>query len=242
RAGIYADYKLTSDLSHLSQNQKKMLGLLIDASGIMNNLFWRQAYGNKQKLLSALSSDKDALAFVKKNYGPWDRLNGDKLFLKGVKAKPLGANFYPVDMTRQEFAAFDNPKKIGLYSVIRRDRNGKLTVIPYHEIYRAELTKAATILKKAAKLADNRKFSHYLDMRANALISDNYRPSDFAWMDMKNNPIELVIGPIETYEDLLYGYRASYEAYVLIKDPVWSKKLARFISFLPQLQKGLPVA
>lgn len=241
RAGIYTDYKLTGDLSHLSDNQRKMVSLLIDASAIMDDLYWQQAYGDRQKLLDSISSDRLAVSFVKKNYGPWDRLDGDKPFLKGVGPKPLGANFYPKDMTKQEFEAFDDPDKIGLYSIIRRDDAGKLTVIPYHKIYHHKLAKAANILRQAAKLADDREFGHYLDIRADALLSDDYRPSDFAWMDMKNNPVELVIGPIETYEDLLFGYRAAYEAYVLIKDPVWSKKLAKFIAFLPQLQKGLPV-
>jgi len=240
RSTIYTDYTLTSDLSQLSANQRKMISLLIDASALMDDLYWQQAYGDKDKLLSSIT-DKDAKAFVLKNYGPWDRLDGDKPFLKNTPAKPLGANFYPVDMTKQEFEAYDNPDKIGLYSVLRRDDAGKLTVIPYHKIYQKKLQQAADLLRQAATYADNPEFKHYLIMRADALTSDDYQASDFAWMDMKTNPIELVIGAIETYEDLLYGYRAAYEAYVLIKDPVWSKKLARFIAFLPELQKGLPV-
>ncbi len=240
RADIYTDYTLTSNLSHLSDNQRKMISLLIDASQIMDDLYWQQAYGDKDKLLSSLTDEK-ALAFVRKNYGPWDRLDGDKPFLKDVGEKPLGANLYPADMTKEEFEAYDNPDKVGLYSVLRRNDAGQLTVIPYHILYKAELTKAADILRKAAGFADNAEFKNYLLMRAEAITTDDYQPSDFAWMDMKSNPVEMVIGAIETYEDLLFGYRAAYEAYVLIKDPVWSERLARFTAVLPELQKGLPV-
>ena len=240
RASIYTDYTLTADISHLSDNQKQMISLLIDASVIMDDIYWNQAYGDKESLLSSIA-DEEALGFVQKNYGPWDRLDGDKPFLKNVAEKPLGANLYPADITKQEFEAFNHPDKIGLYSVLRRDDSGALNIVPYHELYKAELTKAADILRQAATLADNEEFRNYLIIRADALTSDNYQPSDFAWMDMKSNPIELVIGAIETYEDLLYGYRAAYEAYVLIKDTVWSERLAKFKAVLPELQKGLPV-
>lgn len=241
RADIYTDYTLTADLSHLSDNQKKMIGLLIDASNIMDDLFWQQTYGDKQTLLNTLK-DPSARRFVVQNHGPWDRLDGDKPFLRDVGKKPLGANFYPKDMTKAEFEAFDNPDKRGLYSVLRRDENDRLTVIPYHDLYADQLTRAATLLKEASQYADHPKFKNYLLMRANALTSDNYQPSDFAWMDMKTNPIDLVIGAIETYEDQLFGYRAAYESYVLIKDQSWSERLARFATLLPGLQRGLPVA
>lgn len=240
RASIYTDYTLTADISHLSDNQKQMVSLLIDASVIMDDLYWQQAYGDKDKLLSSIT-DEEALGFVQKNYGPWDRLDGDKPFLRGVAEKPLGANLYPADITKEEFEAFDHPDKIGLYSVLRRDDAGQLTIVPYHALYSVELAKAADLLRQAAVFADNEEFKAYLTLRADALTSDDYQPSDFAWMDMKTNPVELVIGAIETYEDLLYGYRTAYEAYVLIKDPVWSDKLAKFAAFLPELQRGLPV-
>ncbi|WP_417623762.1 dipeptidyl-peptidase 3 family protein [Paremcibacter congregatus] len=240
RADIYTDFTLTTDLTHLSDSQRQMISLLIDAAKIMDDLFWQQAYGDKQALLDSIKDPK-AKAFVLKNYGPWDRLDGDKPFLKGVGEKPLGANLYPADITKEEFEAYDNPDKVGLYSVLRRDDAGNLMVIPYHDIYKTELTKAAGILRQAATLADNNEFKNYLMMRADAIETDDYQPSDFAWMDMKTNPVELVIGAIETYEDLLYGYRAAYESYVLIKDPIWSEKLAKFTAVLPELQKGLPV-
>lgn len=240
RADIYTDYTLTSDLSHLSENQKTMVGLLIDASKIMDELYWLQALGAKDKWPDFEGNAK-AQEFFMKNYGPWDRLDGDKAFLKGVGEKPLGANLYPADMSRQEFEEFDNADKVGLYSVLRRGDAGDLTVIPYHKLYAVQLAEAAKILREASNFAEDAEFKNYLLMRADAITTDDYQASDFAWMDMKKNPVELVIGAIETYEDMLYGYRAAYEAYVLIKDPVWSKKLEKFAAFLPELQRGLPV-
>ncbi|WP_138380272.1 dipeptidyl-peptidase 3 family protein [Luteithermobacter gelatinilyticus] len=240
RADIYAPYTLQADLSHLSDNQRKMIGLLIEASQIMDNLFWLQAYGDKNKLLDGLEDGK-LKHFIELNYGPWDRLDGDKPFIKGVKDKPLGARFYPEDMTKEEFEAFEHTDKRGLYSLVRREEDGSLKLVPYHDAFAADLQKAAGLLREAAKYADHDRFREYLKLRADALETDNYQPSDMAWMDMKTNPIELVIGAIETYEDQLYGYRAAYESYVLIKDMAWSERLSKYAAFLPELQKGLPV-
>ncbi|WP_196138496.1 Zn-dependent hydrolase [Aliikangiella sp. G2MR2-5] len=240
RFDIYETVKLTSDLSHLSDNQKAMLSKLIDASKIMDDLFWKQSFGDKKAFLSAIDDPK-ARKFADINYGPWDRLDGDKPFLASFEEKPLGAQFYPSDMTKQEFESLELQGKAGLYSVIKRKQQGELYIVPFHQEYKAELQEAARLLIEASELAVNKEFANYLKMRADALITDNFQPSDFAWMDMKTNPVDLVIGPIETYEDLLFGYRASYEAYVLIKDLAWSEKLAKYAAFLPELQKGLPV-
>ncbi|MBN7820334.1 dipeptidyl-peptidase 3 family protein [Bowmanella yangjiangensis] len=241
RLDIYYPVDLTSDISHLSARQKQMLGLLIDAAEIMDDLFWKQAFGgDKDSFLAAIENTK-VRKFADINYGPWDRLDGDKAFLTDVNEKPLGAQFYPEDMTKAEFEAAEFADKQGLYSVVVRDAQGKLSSVPYSKYYQAELTAAADLLRKASALADNTEFAQYLTMRADALLSDDYQPSDMAWMDMKTNPIELVLGPIETYEDQLYGYRAAFEAYVLIKDLAWSEKLAKYAAFLPELQKGLPV-
>jgi hypothetical protein len=240
RFDIYKTVELNADLSHLSANQKAMISLLIDASKIMDDLFWRQAYGVKSSLLSSIES-QDARRFADINYGPWDRLDGDKPFIKGISAKPLGAQFYPADMTKEELSEAGLDEEKDLYSIIKRNEEGQLFSVPYHVEFKVELEQAADYLKQAAKLADNAEFKNYLNLRAAALLTDNFQPSDFAWMDMKTNPIEVVIGPIETYEDLLLGYRTSYESYVLIKDLAWSKKLEKFAAFLPELQQGLPV-
>jgi hypothetical protein len=144
-------------------------------------------------------------------------------------------------MTSEEFEQVYLPGKKGQYSFIRRDDKGALELVPYHVAFESQLKQAADLLRQAAGLAESVDFANYLKLRANALISDDFRISDLYWMDVKDNDIDLVIGPIETYEDKLYGYRASYEAYVLLKDLDWSARLAKFTTFLPRLQSGLPV-
>jgi hypothetical protein len=241
RPDIYAEFPLAADLSGLSDDQRSMLVLLIEAAQIMDDLFWRQAYGDDyQSWLASIGVD-EVRRFAEMNYGPWDRLAADAPFMPGVGEKPLGAQFYPADMSKAEFEAADLPGKTGLYSLIRRDEAGELTVVPYHVEYADELNQAAELLRQASELAEDEGFANYLRLRADALVTDDYQASDFAWMDMKSNPIDLVIGAIETYEDSLYGYRAAYEAYVLIKDQAWSERLEKFAAFLPELQRGLPV-
>jgi len=241
RPDIYAEFTLTADLSNLTDNQREMIGVLITASEIMDDLFWRQAYGDDYEEWLASVGVGEAGRFADLNYGPWDRLDDEKPFIEGVAAKPLGANFYPEDMTRDEFNSAYLPGKNGLYSLIRRDAEGNLTLVPYHVAYADELLATAELLRQAADLAESQDFATYLKLRAAALISDEFQISDLYWMDVKDNEIDVVIGPIETYEDRLFGYRTAYESYVLIKDLDWSARLARFTTFLPELQKGLPV-
>ena len=241
RFDIYTDYELNSDLSHLSDNQKRMVSLLIDASVIMDDLFWQQAFPrDRNEFLSSVP--ESAKEFGRINYGPWDRLNGDKPFIAEFSEKPAGANFYPADMTKPEFEAFDNDQKDSLYTLIRRDSNGQLTAVPYSQAYQQQLNKAADLLRQAADLAENQDFANYLRLRADAFLSNEYQPSDLAWMDMTGNDIDVVIGPIENYEDQLFGYKTAFESYVLIKDKAWSERLAKYAQFLPELQRGLPVA
>jgi hypothetical protein len=237
----YTTVRLEADLSTLTENEKLMLPLLIDAARIMDELFWEQALGEpKDEFLGKIKNEK-LKQFAIYNYGPWDRLDDNKPFIEGYGEKPKGANFYPKDMDTTEFKEFNDPNKKGLYSVIRRDEKGKLKLIKYSEYFKAKLEAAAELIKQAAQLADDPGLNKYLHLRYEALLNDDYQPSDLAWMDMKKNRIDFVVGPIETYEDALYGYRASFEAYVLIKDMEWSKKLEKFASFLPELQKNLPV-
>jgi hypothetical protein len=241
RPEIYADFALTADLSHLSDDQKKMVALLIDAAQIMDDLFWRQSFGdNYEEWLDSIA-DERTRRFAELNYGPWDALDDDKPFMAGFPSKPLGAQFYPEDMSKEEFEEAYLPGKADLYSFVRRDPAGELVLVPYSVEYAEELATAARLLREAAKLAESPDFSNYLKLRAAALISDDFQLSDRYWMDVKDNEIDVVIGPIETYLDRLYGYRAAYEAYVLIKDLEWSERLSRFAAFLPQLQEGLPV-
>ncbi len=240
KANEYVEFTLTTDLSVLTDNQKKMIPILIEAAKIMNDLYWREAYGDKDALLSSLESEAEK-KYVMINYGPWDRLRENEPFIDGVRPKAPGAEFYPKDMTKEEFEAWDNPDKAGLYSFVRRNEDGELYLIPYYEIFAEEVKKASDLLLEAAALAEDEGLKKYLTLRANALLSDDYQQSDMAWMDMKTNTIDMVVGPIEVYEDQLFNYRAAHEAYVLIKDKSWSERLSKYAKFLPDLQKGLPV-
>jgi hypothetical protein len=240
RPEIYAPFALRTDLSKLSVNERRMLGLFIDAGTIMDRLFWLQTYGDRDRLLSSVN-DPTQRRFVELNYGPWDRLDDNKPFVPAVGAKPLGAQFYPADMTREEFDRAALPGKADLYTLLTRDSSRALAVVPYSRRYADELGQAASLLNEAATLAEDPGLRKYLELRATALTSDDYRASDLAWLDMKNNRVDLVIGPIETYEDRLFGYKASYEAYALVKDMDWSRRLSRYAALLPDLQRGLPV-
>jgi hypothetical protein len=236
----YVTFKLTSNLNVLTENEKQMLPLLIKAANIMNELFWYESYGNKKSLLDSIF-DEETKQFIEINYGPWDRLNNNASFVEGIGEKPLGANYYPSDITKQEFEDFQDESKSSLYTFVRRNTDGSLKTIPYHIQFSKQVNQVAALLLEASKFADDEGLKHYLELRAAAFLNDEYQESDLAWMDMKTNTLDIVIGPIETYEDQLFGNKASHEAYVLIKDQVWSKKLARYAQFLPELQNGLPV-
>lgn len=240
RIKTYESVKLTTNLNQLSTAERKMLPLLIQAAQIMDELFWLQTYPQKDSLLNAVKDDR-AKEYIRINYGPWDRLNNNKPFIAGIGAKPAGVSFYPADMTKEELEKSDLKDKFGQYSVVRRDSTGKLMTVPYHDLYATQLQSASSLLKQAALIAEDEGLKKYLNLRADALTSDNYTASDLAWMDMKNNGLDIIIGPIENYEDNLFNARASYEAYVLVKDKVWSKRLEKYVSLLPGLQKGLPV-
>ena len=240
KVNTYISFKLTSDLSVLSESEQKMLPLLIKAANIMNELFWYDAYGDKKILLDSVQEDFTK-KFIEINYGPWDRLDGNSPFVEGVKAKPLGANFYPKDMTKAEFETFSDAEKTSQYTFIRINEEGQLITVPYYKQFESQIKKVSVLLMEASLLAQDPGLKKYLELRSLAFLDDNYKASDLAWMEMKNNTLDIVIGPIETYEDQLFGYKAAHEAYVLIKDKKWSAKLARYATFLPQLQKGLPV-
>ncbi len=236
----YTPFALTTDLSQLSDNQQKMVKILIEASSYMDELFWYDAYGSKEDFLTSIDG-ADQKAFAMINYGPWDRLNGNKAFIDGIGTKPDGANYYPTDITKEEFEASGLADKADLYTYIRRNDQGQLISVPYHKQFAEEVKKVSELLIEAADLAEDDGLKNYLILRAAAITNDDYQASDMAWLDMKSNQIDVVIGPIETYEDQLYGYKAAHEAYVLVKDLEWSQRLAKYAAFLPDLQRGLPV-
>jgi len=245
RVAAYRPVRLTADLSALSPAERRMIPLLIQAAREMDEIFWMQAYGSRDSLLASLR-DPGTRRFAEINYGPWDRLKGNAPFVAGVGAKPQGARFYPSDMTREEFeravagggARADSLRS--LYTLVRRE-GGRLAAVPFHVAYAPQMRRASALLRQAAALAPQASLRRYLELRADALLNDQYQPSDLAWLDMKDNTLEVVIGPIETYEDALFGYKAAAEAYVLVKDLAWSRRLARYAAFLPELQRGLPV-
>jgi len=241
RFDIYAEVRLNTDLSHLSDNQKQMVGLLIDAGKITNEIFWLQVWGDRQELLNSIDDPK-ARRFAFYNYGPWDRLAADQPFIESAGPRPPGARFYPQDMSKAEFEAWQQEGKDGQYTIVQRDKDGGLVLVPYSKAFATQINEIADLLIEASALAEDDEFAAYLKLRATALKTDDYQASDMAWMDMKNNPVEVVIGPIENYQDALYGYRSAFETFVLIKDQEWSERLARFVKYMPELQSGLPVA
>ena len=244
RSSQYATFRLTADLGSLTEPERQMIPLLIEAAEAMDEIFWQQAWGDPDSLLESID-DPALRKLVEINYGPWDRLNGDVPLLPGVGEKPLGAGFYPADATREEIeealeTASDADALRSLYTIVGRSEVG-FVPIPYHEAFAEPTRRAASKLREAAILAEDPGLRKYLELRAEALLTDDYRESDLAWMDMKTNTIEVVIGPIETYEDLLLGAKAAHEAYVLIKDKEWSQRLSRYAALLPGLQRELPV-
>ncbi|HIE45098.1 MAG TPA: Zn-dependent hydrolase, partial [Flavobacteriaceae bacterium] len=236
----YVRVPLTTDLSKLTDKEKKMIPLLIKAAQTMDELFWYEAYGDKNALLNSIK-DKNTRDFIKLNYSPWDRLDNNTPIISSVKKKRLGANFYPKNMTKEEFEKSTLVDKDSLYTFIERNDKGELIAIGYNQKFNKQLRKTSQYLLEAAEFAENKGLKKYLLARSKALLNDDYLQSDNLWMDMKTNHLDIVIGPIETYEDQLFGYKAAHEAYVLVKDMEWSKKLAHFVTFLPELQKNLPV-
>ncbi|HDR51477.1 MAG TPA: Zn-dependent hydrolase, partial [Mariniphaga anaerophila] len=222
----FATFRLTTDLSILSEKEKQMLPHLLEAAQIMDDIFWTQAYGDKKELFTE-DLDDYTKKFLKINYGPWERLKNNEPFIEGVGTKPSGANFYPSDMTKEEFEAWSDETKTSLYTLIRRDDEGNLVSVPYREAYKEQVKKASDLILQAAELAEDAGLKNYLEKRAEALLTDEYYESDMAWMDMKNNTIEFIVGPIENYEDQLYGYKTAHESFILIKDKAWSEKLEK---------------
>ncbi|MFM1931523.1 MAG: hypothetical protein RL226_826, partial [Bacteroidota bacterium] len=235
----YTTVRLTTDTSLLSDEDKRMIPILIQAGEIMNDLFWQESFGVRDTLLAGCK-DEQLLQYVHANYGPWDRLNNNTSFIAEYGEKPAGAQFYPLDMTKEEFEAWNDPFKTSLYTMVRRDSTGALTSVFYHEYFAEEVSKVASLLREAATITSNASFKFYLEERAKALETDRYNASDIAWLQLKDNSIDVVIGPIENYEDHLFGYKAAHECYILVKDQAWSQRLERYSALLPGLQQELP--
>jgi hypothetical protein len=248
RMSEYTTVSLKADTTQLTPKERQMLPLLIDAAKAMDPIYWEQAYGSRDSLFAQVN-DEGVRRFIDINYGPYDRLDNNAAFVPEVGPHPDGANLYPKDMTKEEFERWlaKGPKAHAdslksLYTLVRRAPapDSGFVASPYKVAFKTQDSIAAGKLREAAALAEDPGLKKYLSLRAEALMTDDYRASDLAWMDMKNNTLDIVIGPIETYEDGLYEYKAANEAYVLIKDKAWSQRLARYATMLPALQKGIP--
>lgn len=236
----YETVKLTADLSALSENDKDMIPLLMKAADIIDAIFWEQAFGDKKELLDSIT-DEHARQFALINYGPWDRLDGMQPFIAKYDSKPLGANFYPADIKYLQYINMKFEDKYSMYTLIRKNQEGDLYTIPYHKAYQSQLEKAVKYINKAIEICDNPDYKRYLELRTKALLSDDYIKSDMTWMDLKDHKLDFIIGPIEDVEDRFLNIKTAYEAYLIIKDEEWSKKLEKYASILPDFQKTLPV-
>ena len=246
----FVPVELKYDTTLLGEREKIVVEKLYLASKVMDEIFREQVYAENDNLKNKLEASQDeydklALEYFNIMSGPFDRLNHDKPFW-GKAKKPLGANFYPADMTKLEFNNWikKNPKDKGTFTseftVIRKDEN-ELIAIPYSLFYKDKLDRASHLLKQAADFCDNPSLKRYLELRAEAFATNDYYTSDMAWMDLKDHKIEVVIGPYEVYEDNLFNYKASFESFVTITDPVESEKLKKFGSYLAEIEDHLPI-
>ena len=251
-ASRFAPTPLQVDTNALSAGDKQALPKLIEAAQLLNVVFMKQYWSGNLATYEKLKADKTPLGQARLKYywinkGPWSNLEGNKAFMPGVPArKPEGANFYPENMTKAEFESWvkalpkdQQEQATGFFTVIRRDAAGKLTIVPYSEEYKDELTRGAALLREAAALTDNPSLKDFLTKRAAAYESNDYYESDMAWMDL-DAPLDITIGPYETYNDELFGYKAAFEAYVNLRDDEESKKLATFAAHLQEIENNLP--
>jgi hypothetical protein len=225
-------------IAQLSEKERQLIPIFIQIAEIMDDLFWKQTFGDKS-ILDTIS-DPYMADFTQINYGPWERLKNNEPFVPGFGPKPLGAQYYPEDITLEEFKAFNDPDKNSQYTVLRRNTDRSLRTVWYRDEYREELEKIYVLLDQVIELAEDRGLKNYLIERKKALQTDDYFASDMAWMDMKESKLDFIFGPIENYDDKFLELKTSYEAFVLVKDEKRSKDLEKFVSMLPQLQKELP--
>lgn len=249
----FAPTEYRVDISGLSAGDKKALAKLVEASHVVDNIFLTQFWNGNHAELAKLQKDASALGKLRLQYfwmnkGPWSALDGNRAFVPNVpKEKLAGANFYPADMTKEEFEAWvktlpaDQQKEaIGFFSVIERGADKKLKVVPFSVAYKADLEKAAKLLREAAALTDNATLKAFLTKRADAFLSNDYYESDLAWMDL-DAPIDVTIGPYETYNDEIFGYKASYESYINLRDDKETNKIASFSKHLQEIENNLPI-
>jgi len=230
----------------LSPGNRAALPKLIHAARIVDRIFLGQLWSGNAELQENLRQDTTPLGLARFDYfrlnkGPWSDLDEHQAFLPDVpERKPLGAAFYPGDMTREEFDAWATPEARGFFSVIRRNAEGALQNIPYSEAYAHDLRECAELLLEAARLTDNSTLRRFLETRAAAFLSNDYYESDVAWMDL-DAPLDITIGPYETYNDELFGYKAGFEAYVSLRDEEETAKVTFFCNHMQEVEDNLPI-
>ncbi|MFH1845374.1 MAG: peptidase [bacterium] len=246
RLTAYAETDLTADITTLTASERQVLDKLVAAARIMHELFWAQACPCREEITAVLDratgpGAEAARAYFQINMGPWDRRFGREPFC-GHWEHPEGANYYPLDLTEAEKEQISsNQNRLGdLFTMVRRDDSGALVAIPYSEFFKDELEQAAGLLREAAAITDNESLRLFLESRADAFLSDDYYESDMLWMDLDSR-VEITIGPYETYEDGLFGFKAAFEAFVTVVDPEGSARLDRFKGELPWLEANLPI-
>jgi hypothetical protein len=245
--------ELRADVSNLSPGDRAALQKLIEASRVLNDIFMRQMWSGSVELYEKLKRDQTPLGKARLHYfwinkGPWSDIDDHAAFLPGAPPKKLpGANFYPEDMTREEFESWvktlskaEREQAEGFFTVIRRDAGGRLKAVPYSEEFKNDLAKAARLMEEAAGLTGNATLKRFLLSRGAAFLSNDYYESDLAWMDL-DAPIDITIGPYETYNDEVFGYKASYEAYVNLRDEAETRKLDFFGGHLQEIENNLPI-
>ncbi len=239
KLALWKEVKLNSDISFLSENQKLIVKKLIKASEIIDSIYWKQVYPYS---IDSLLSEKDSLTlqYIKLNYGPWDRLDGNKPFVKGIGEKPIGRNFYPLDMKYLPFMAYELPEKLSPVTMIRRDSSHHFIAIPYNIFFHKELQKAANYILEAANISNNESFKNYLKLKAQSLLDGECAKSDIAWLNTKNNLVDFLVEPAEAEDDDFLGIKKSYEGYVLVKDTQLTKKTQEYISYTKEMQKAIP--
>ena len=243
---------ITADTTRLSQGDRAALRELIAAARVMDSIYLRQVWSGNEQLLAKLTSDtspggKDLVRYFQINMSPWSGLDHDSAFVPGVSARPLGANFYPEDMKKDEFTSWvatlspaDKERATGFFTTVRRRSDRSLTLVQYNVEYKDLLSRAAEHLIRAAGLTDNPTLKEFLLKRAAAFGTNDYYDSDIAWMDL-DSPIDVTIGPYETYMDGLFNYKAAYEAFIGLRDEAETAKLSRFASHLQEIENSLPI-
>ena len=240
----FAEVRMEPDTSFLSESERAVVNKLMEASRLLDDIYLLQLNADNPAIRERIvaSGDADALAMFDLHFSHCDGLEANAPFVEAEGDCPMGAGFYPTDMTKEEFekATVDRPELASGYTVVRRDDAGELVAVPYSEAYAEYLEPAAALLREAADMSDEPTLKRFLNLRADSFLSDDYFESEMAWMDLEG-PIEIAIGPYEVYDDALFGYKTAFESFLTVKDPEASAALDKYKGFLRDMEANLPV-